>query len=251
MKETQQLSHARVKPNYGIDAPKVIRNFFVIGVMATIAGWFVPSFSILGVNISFVGLLLYALSLLNFALCASMVAYGLRGKFNHRDQMLNMIDWKGDENVLDVGTGRGLLAIGAAKRLKTGKAIGIDIWNAEDLSGNNMENALANIELEGVQDKIELKNEDVRKMSFADNSFDVILSLLCLHNIEDKKEREIACREIARVLKPGGTALISDYTNTAEYAQALAQAGLKVERPKSYLLQSYGLMWMVVATKAV
>lgn len=251
MKQIQQLSKHQVKPNYGIDAPGIIRNFFLIGLIATIVSWFIPSFSLLGIKISFVGPVLCAVGLLSIALGTSMSAYGIRGKFNIRDRMLNTIEWKGDENVLDIGTGRGLLAIGAAKRLKTGKSIGIDIWNAEDLSGNKMENTLNNIEIEGVKDKIEVKSEDVRKMSFADNSFDVILSLLCFHNIDNEKERGVACREIARVLKPGGTALISDYINTTEYAKALAQAGLKVEKLKSYLLDAYGSMWMVVATKEV
>ncbi|MDF5713349.1 MAG: class I SAM-dependent methyltransferase [Rhizonema sp. NSF051] len=117
------------------------------------------------------------------------------------------------------------------------------------MSGNTVENTLINVELEGVKDKTELKNEDVRNMSFADNSFDVILSLLCLHNINDKIEREVACCEIARVLKPGGTAVISDYVNISEYAKVLAQVGLKVEKPKSYFLEAYSLIWMVVVTK--
>ena len=39
----------------------------------------------------------------------------------------------GDEKVLDVGCGRGLLLIGAAKRLKSGKATGIDVWDASVL----------------------------------------------------------------------------------------------------------------------
>jgi len=38
--------------------------------------------------------------------------------------------------VLDVGCGRGLLLIGAARRLTTGKAVGVDIWQAEDRVGN-------------------------------------------------------------------------------------------------------------------
>ncbi|MBW4443378.1 MAG: 50S ribosomal protein L11 methyltransferase [Plectolyngbya sp. WJT66-NPBG17] len=75
--------------------------------------------------------------------------------------MLNLIEWQGDETVLDIGTGRGLLMIGAAKRLTTGKAIGSDIWNAEDLTGNSIENMLKNAELEDVKDKIEIR----RKMS--------------------------------------------------------------------------------------
>ena len=33
---------------------------------------------------------------------------------------------------LDIGCGRGLMLIGAAKRLMTGKAMGIDVWHAQD-----------------------------------------------------------------------------------------------------------------------
>ncbi len=204
-----------------------------------IGGWFLPSFNLFDTSFSS-DLVLYAVALVLIALGISMLVYGIRGKFNVRDRMLNLIEWQGDETVLDIGTGRGLLMIGAAKRLTTGKAIGIDIWNAEDLTGNSSENTLKNAELEDVKDKIEIRSEDVRHMSFADDSFDAVLSLLCLHNIDGEAEREIACREIVRVLKPGGTALLADYTNTAEYAKALAQAGLNVEKPNSYLLDAYG-----------
>lgn len=238
-----------IKPNYGIDAPGTIRAFFLIGILTTIAGWFISSFQIFGTSISFFSPVLCVIGMVPLTLGTSMLVYGIWGKFNIRELMLNQIDWQGDENVLDIGIGRGLLMIGAAKRLKTGHAIGIDIWNAQDLSGNTIENTILNVELEGVADKIEVKNEDVRQMDFADHSFDVIFSLLCLHNIDNEAEREIACREIVRVLKPGGTALISDYAKTAEYAKVLAQAGLKVEKPKSYLMKAYGLMWTVVAFK--
>lgn len=237
-----------IKPNYGIDAPGIIRNFLLIGTIVAIGGWLLPPINLFGTNFS-IGLVLYGVSLVAITLGTSMLAYGIQGKLNVRDRMLNLIEWQGDETVLDVGTGRGLLMIGAAKRLTTGKAIGIDIWNAEDLTGNSIENTFKNAELEGVKDKIEIRSEDVRNMSFADDSFDVVLSLLCLHNIDDETERGIACREIARVLKPGGTALLADYTNTAEYAKALAQARLNVEKPKSYVLDAYGLIWVVVATK--
>jgi arsenite methyltransferase len=73
---------------------------------------------------------------------------------------------------------------------------------------------LQNAELEGVKDKIEIKNDDARNLIFVDNSFDVILSLLCIHNIEPKADQEKACFEIARVLKPNGTVLIGDYVPT-------------------------------------
>ena len=116
---------------------------------------------------------------------------------------------------LDVGTGRGLLMIGAAKRLSTGKAIGIDIWSKGDLSGNSRDKTLRNVELEGVSDRVEVKSDDATAMQFPDASFDVVLSNLCLHNIPSREGRDRACREIIRVLKPGGTAVIADFKNTA------------------------------------
>ena len=66
-------------------------------------------------------------------------------------------------------------------------------------------------------------------MQFADASFDLVVSNLCLHNVYDKPSRMAALRQIARVLKPGGEALLSDYKHTAEYAKELRRQGLEVE----------------------
>jgi ubiquinone/menaquinone biosynthesis C-methylase UbiE len=158
-----------------------------------------------------------------------MLIYSKAGKFRQRDRMLAKVHWTGAETVLDVGAGRGLLLIGAAKRLTTGHAVGIDIWNAEDLSGNSPQALLGNIAIEGVESRTEIKSEDARKMSFADGTFDVVLSNLCLHNIYQQEGRALACREISRVLKPGGVAVISDFRHMREYAVAFTACGLTVE----------------------
>ena len=140
--------------------------------------------------------------------------------------MLDGFAWRGDESVLDVGCGRGLLLIGAAKRLKTGKATGVDIWQSEVLSGNNPDAALRNAKAEGVGNRVKIESADARKLPFGASSFDVVVSSLAIHNISSSPERAKALREIARVLKPGGRVAIFDIFHTSEYAKVLQQLGL-------------------------
>jgi ubiquinone/menaquinone biosynthesis C-methylase UbiE len=125
-------------------------------------------------------------------------------------EVLERLDLEGDETVLDVGCGRGLLLIGAARRLTTGKAVGVDIWQAEDLSGNRPEATLENARLEGVAERVEVKDGDARRLPFADGTFDVIVTKEVLHNIYNAAERDTAVREIARVLRPGGRLVVVD-----------------------------------------
>ena len=223
------------KPDYGIDAPGVVRNLIVIGAALIVSGFLFPTIHLGNVTV------LWSRSAFwpgGSCLLGGlwMLLYAKWGKFRHRDLMLNMVPWRGDERVLDVGTGRGLLLIGAARRLTTGKGTGIDVWSTKDLSGNSLERTQANVDVEGVQEKVDLKSDDARKLSFPDASFDVILSNLCIHNIPDADGRAQACREIARVLKPGGMALISDFINTSSYEKTFAASGLKVSRTPLNLL---------------
>ena len=116
--------------------------------------------------------------------------------------------------------------ISAAKRLTTGTAIGVDIWRQIDQHGNRMEETIANARLEGVIDKVEVKDGDARDLPFDDGSFDVIVSSLVIHNIHDKEEREKAINEVVRVLKPGGYFAILDIRRIDEYAQTLNGIGI-------------------------
>ena len=223
------------KPDYGIDAPGVVRNLIVIGVALILSGIAFPIFHIGNVTVLWGRSAIWPGSSCTLG-GILMLLYAKWGKFLHRDRILNMVYWRGDEQVLDVGTGRGLLLIGAARRLTTGKGIGIDVWSTKDLSGNSLERTQANIEVEGVKDHVSLKSDDARKLSFPDASFDIVLSNLCIHNIPGAEGRAQACREIARVLKPGGAALISDFILTGFYQKVLTAAGLQVTRTGMNLL---------------
>jgi ubiquinone/menaquinone biosynthesis C-methylase UbiE len=147
------------------------------------------------------------------------------GKVREREKLLDKLAWRGDERVLDVGCGLGLFLIGAAKRLSTGRAVGIDKWQQGDLSGNNAAGTLDNATIEGVAGKVEVHTGDARKLPFDSASFDVVLSSMALHNIYKSDERQAAVREIARVLKPGGSLLIVDVRHIRQYAACLREAG--------------------------
>ncbi|HEX4602627.1 MAG TPA: class I SAM-dependent methyltransferase [Candidatus Angelobacter sp.] len=223
------------KPDYGIDAPGVIRNLLVIGGALILSGVAFPV-----IQMGRVTLLWGRSSIWPGLSCMAggvlMLIYAKWGKFRHRDRMLGMVNWRGDEQVLDVGTGRGLLLIAAARHLTSGRATGIDVWSAKDLSGNSLDRTQANVEVEGVKDKVTLRSDDARKLGFPDATFDVVVSNLCIHNIPDSGGRAQACREISRVLKPGGLALVSDFVNTGFYQKVLAECGLKVSRTSMNLL---------------
>jgi ubiquinone/menaquinone biosynthesis C-methylase UbiE len=161
------------------------------------------------------------------AVGATMVWFSRVAKLRLRDQLLDSLQLRGDERVLDVGCGLGLLAIGAAKRLKNGKVVGIDVWSPFDLSGNTADAARANVKLEGVQDKVRIETGDARKLVYPDNHYDVVVSSLVLHNIPERDERAQAVREMVRVLKPGGKLAIFDIFRTGEYAEVLEAAGAK------------------------
>jgi ubiquinone/menaquinone biosynthesis C-methylase UbiE len=226
-------------PNYGIDAPAVLRRFFLLGL----AGVLVGLGCLLAVKNGFapwLRFLLFPFLCMGawFMLTAAVMLWGSKkGKLRLRDKILSAIPWRGDELVLDVGCGHGLLLVGAAKRLRDGKAIGVDLWQEEDQAGNSRQATWANVQIENVANRVELKEGDARNLPFANNTFDVVLSSWALHNIYDQAGRETAVNEIVRTLKPGGRLVILDIKHTREYAQTLEQNRmLNVQRDGPKLL---------------
>jgi arsenite methyltransferase len=222
-------------PDYGLDAPGAVRNLFIassVGLLTWLSikahlwcgavtlgpiDWRVgPMCLSVGLGAGFMG--------------AWMVLDSKFGKVRERERLLDLLTWTGRERVLDAGCGRGLLLIGAAKRLTAGaagggSAAGIDLWQKEDLSGNRPEATLENARLEGVADRVEVHTADMRQIPFPDGSFDTVLSMNAIHNIYSRPGRAAAIAEICRVLKPGGTVLIVDIRHIRQYAEALRAGG--------------------------
>ena len=153
---------------------------------------------------------------------------------NVRTQVFNALALRGDEKVLDVGCGSGILLNEAARQLSTGKAIGIDIW-APHSGGGSYALLMKNAKAEGVADKIEFKQADVRKLPFGDASFDVIVSSGALHHIgRDRSDHEQAINEMLRVLKPGGKIALMDITHMIEgYSSSMQTKGVASEVHKT------------------
>jgi arsenite methyltransferase len=143
----------RKRPNYGIDAATVVRNLILGGAAALVLAVVSYLLDWRPLTRMATGLTLGCLSGAGCMVWGSKVE-----KLRERDRLLDGLALRGDETVLDVGCGRGLLLIGGAKRLTTGKVVGVDIWQAEDLSGNRPEATLENARLEGVAERVEVKD---------------------------------------------------------------------------------------------
>ena len=239
------------KADYGLDAPGVVIGNAVAGAAALTGagiGWAalrrrhrLPA-AVLGGWLGGWGLVAVAQAGL-------MVRSSRAGKLTERDRLLDELPWQGDEWVLDVGCGRGLLLIGAAKRLTSGRAIGLDLWRRQDQAGNDPAATLANAQVEGVAERVELRDGDARQLPFDDQTFDVVVSSLALHNIPGADGRAAAVGEIVRVLKPGGRVAILDFRNTAQYAAVLAAVGLGNVQRSRRRLSMYPPVRVVTATK--
>jgi arsenite methyltransferase len=96
---------------------------------------------------------------------------------------------------------------------------------------------------------VEILFENILKTTFPDNHFDVVLSNLCLYNLYKKEEREQACIEINRILKPGGKAIISDFKNTGEYKSTFTSLGMNVKKAGTYFFTTFPPLTIIIASK--
>lgn len=139
-------------------------------------------------------------------------------RFTVRDRILDALDLKGEERVLDVGCGAGLMSIAAAKRLKSGRVTAVDFSGEAD-------KAKENAKLDGVAEKIRVDSSDNPKLVYPDNHFDAAVSVLALRESGDSEVRDQLLREMVRVLKPGGRLAIFDTVYVSDYAETLRAAG--------------------------
>ncbi len=110
-------------------------------------------------------------------------------------------------DVLDVACGTGILFPYYLSR-GVRSVIGIDI------SEEMMKIGREKVEAAGLGDAIKFQNEDCAHMSFADKSFDAVVSAFALRNFEDLQQ---CLNEMYRVLEPGGTIAVIDLCNPKHF----------------------------------
>jgi len=120
-------------------------------------------------------------------------------------RIINHLNLQADQQLLDVCTGTGVVALTAAEKLAAGKVTGIDLSSGmlQQAKRKAMQQQLTNI------DFIQM---DLDKLTFAKQSFDVATSSFGLFFIEDMTR---GLSSIASTVKPGGKVAISTFTGEA------------------------------------
>jgi arsenite methyltransferase len=215
-------------PDYGLDAPGAFRAMFIVGITGAIVGFLIARWTLsrhasLAFDLAFA---VQIFGLVCLIVAALMFASSRFGKFHARDRLLARLKLRGDEAVLDVGCGHGLLLIAAAKLLPQGHAVGIDLWSQVDQSDNSRDATLRNAALEGVAQRVSVHDGDMRRLPFADRSFEATVAHFAVHNIRTSEGRREAIREIVRTLNQDGQVAISDIHGIGLYADELRNSNM-------------------------
>jgi arsenite methyltransferase len=219
------VGHEAEKPEggtFGVDSPKVPAVLGAVALLLVIIG------CVLMITSRFAPGVVTLIFAVFFGLCALSYLYTtLHGKFVWWADLLDDARLKGDEHAVDLGCGRGAVLISLAKRLKTGRVSGIDLWRSQDQSGNDIEATKQNARVCGVEDRVELNTGNITTLPYYDEQFDLVVSSLAIHNLKAREDRRQAITEAVRVLEPGGKIIITDISHADEYADWLTEAGME------------------------
>jgi SAM-dependent methyltransferase len=125
------------------------------------------------------------------------------------DWIVEILGQREGEDILDIGTGNGVLAVKLAMHNRGSRVTAIDYW------GKNWEYAKAqceeNAQIAQVSDSIRFIRGDAAALEFSDSAFDAVVSNLTFHEVETAPHKRDAVAEALRVLKVGGGFVFVDY----------------------------------------
>jgi SAM-dependent methyltransferase len=215
--------------DYGIDKPERVRALGMVGlvIMATGVAQFIGLAGSVEVWPEMILSICLWIGILLFITAGVMLWSSKAGKFGLAHAMVEDLNWTGHEKVLDVGCGRGMLTILAARKVPVGDVVGVDTWSQEHLSENSMQGAEENARIERMNQRVTFEESEATSLGFSQNSFDKVVSSLAVHRIKKRSDRDKAVEEMIRVLRPGGELAILDILHTREYEKVMLQKGMK------------------------
>lgn len=119
-----------------------------------------------------------------------------------RKKAVNILKDKKAKLILDVASGTGDFAIEALKS-------GADKVTGVDISEGMLNVGIEKIKKLGLSDKIEMKVADAENLPFANDHFDAITVGFGVRNFENLEK---GLKDMLRVLKPGGTLVIIEFS---------------------------------------
>ncbi len=154
------------------------------------------------------------------------------------DAMLGAVALRGDERVLDIGTGTGHTALAFAPHVAD--VVGLDLTPAmlDQARGLAEERGVANARFE---------RGEAEALPYPDASFDLVSCRVCAHHFRDVRA---ALREAARVLRPGGRVLWVDSVSPEDPAQDTFLNCIELLRDPSHV-RNYGVSeWRALFAEA-
>ncbi len=218
--QARQLAHWH--GDYGFDEPVWPLLLGLLGIIFLVLAY--VSFWVFGLPV--LGVICFGCAVTFLFSAASYVYTTRRGKFQVWAAVLVRLGLHGDEQILDLGCGRGAVLLMAARLLPRGKAIGVDVWKTNEQSGNALPVTQHNAKREAVAERVELHTADMRHLPFSSGLFDLVVSSMAIHNIGDPEGRKRAIDEAVRVLKPGGRLVMVDFHETQRYGERLREVGM-------------------------
>jgi demethylmenaquinone methyltransferase/2-methoxy-6-polyprenyl-1,4-benzoquinol methylase len=124
-----------------------------------------------------------------------------------RKKAIRLLKDKHPKQILDVATGTGDFAI-EALALNPDRVIGVDI------SEGMLDVGRAKLTQRKLDKRIELRTGDSENLPFEDNIFDAVIVAFGVRNFENL---EAGLKEMHRVLKPGGTVVILEFSKPSKF----------------------------------
>ncbi|MEM7020626.1 MAG: bifunctional demethylmenaquinone methyltransferase/2-methoxy-6-polyprenyl-1,4-benzoquinol methylase UbiE [Pseudomonadota bacterium] len=142
----------------------------------------------------------------NYDVMNDLMSLGLHRLWKRR--VINLASVRKGWQVLDLAGGTGDLAAQFSQRVgMQGKVI------LSDINGRMLETGRDRLLDEGLANNIEYVQADAECLPFADNSFDLVTMAFGLRNVTQKGR---ALASIQRVLKPGGRALVLEFSHVTQ-----------------------------------